>query len=40
MPVNNFFYDIITDLPQANIPGEGFNSHLFQGENQQLIFMV
>lgn len=39
MPVKNFFPDIITNLPQANIPVEGVNSHLFQGENQQLIFM-
>ncbi len=40
MPVKNFFPDIITNLPQANIPVEGVNSHLFQGENQQLIFMI
>ena len=39
MPVKNFFPDIITNLPQANIPVEGVNSHLFQGKNQQLIFM-
>jgi hypothetical protein len=40
MPVKNFFSDTITNLPQANITGERVNSHLFQGENQQLIFLV
>ncbi|MBA7551830.1 hypothetical protein ES705_44380 [subsurface metagenome] len=35
----NFFPEIITNLPEADIPIEGVNSYLFQGENQQFIFM-
>ena len=35
----DFFPEIITDLPEADIPIEGVRSHLFQGENQQFVFM-
>ncbi len=34
-----FFPEIITKLPEARIPLEGLRSHLFQGKNQQIIFM-
>ena len=39
MPKENFFPEIITNLPEADIPFEGLRSYLFQGENQQLVFM-
>jgi quercetin dioxygenase-like cupin family protein len=39
MPKKNLFPEIITKLPEADIPIEGVNSHLFQGENQQFVFM-
>jgi quercetin dioxygenase-like cupin family protein len=39
MPKENFFPEIITKLPEADIPIEGVNSHLFQGQNQQFVFM-
>ena len=39
MPKNNFFPEIITKLPEAKIPLEGLRSYLFQGENQQIVFM-
>jgi len=39
MPKEDFFPEIITNLPEADIPIKGLHSHLFQGENQQLIFM-
>ena len=35
----DFFPEIITNLPEADIPIEGLSSHLFQGENQQVVFM-
>ncbi len=35
----DFFPEIITNLPEADIPIEGVQSHLFQGENQQFVFM-
>lgn len=34
-----FFPKIIRNLPKADIPIEGVNSFLFQGKNQQIIFM-
>ena len=40
MPEENFFPKIITNLPEADIPIEGLHSHLFQGENQQIVFMI
>jgi len=33
------FPDIITRLPQADIPFEGVHAHLFQGSAQQMVFM-
>ncbi len=35
----NFFPDIITNLPESDIPLEGLKAYHFQGENQQIIFM-
>lgn len=35
----NFFPEIITKLPEADIPIEGVHSHLFQSKDQQFIFM-
>jgi quercetin dioxygenase-like cupin family protein len=40
MDNDGFFPDIITDLPEADIPIEGLKSKLFQGEQQQFIFMT
>lgn len=34
-----FWPDIITNLPEADIPIEGLRSHLLQGQNQQIVFM-
>ena len=34
-----FLPEIITSLPEADIPIEGLHSYIFQGENQQVIFM-
>lgn len=39
MNISNSFPSIITNLPQAEIPIEGLQSYLIQGENQQVIFM-
>ncbi len=39
MPKENFFPEIITKLPEADIPLEGVTSHLFQSQDQQFIFM-
>ena len=39
MPKQNFFPEIITKLPGADIPLEGVTSYLFQCQNQQFIFM-
>ena len=39
MPKENFFPEIITNLPEADIPIEGLHSYPFQGENQQFVFM-
>ncbi|MDD8020549.1 MAG: hypothetical protein PHU81_05095 [Acidobacteriota bacterium] len=33
------FSPIITTLPQADIPVEGLDAYLFQGEHQQIVFM-
>jgi quercetin dioxygenase-like cupin family protein len=35
----DFFPDMITNLPEADIPIEGLHSYLLQGQNQQLVFM-
>ena len=39
MAKEDFFPEIVTKLPQAEIPFEGIRSHLFQGQNQQFVFM-
>jgi len=39
MAKKNFFPQIITKLPEADIPIEGVSSHLFQGFSQQFVFM-
>ncbi len=39
MPKGNFFPEIITNLPEADIPLAGVNSHLFQGKTKQIVFM-
>jgi quercetin dioxygenase-like cupin family protein len=39
MPKESFFPDIIRNLPKADIPIEGVEAYLFQGENQQILFM-
>jgi quercetin dioxygenase-like cupin family protein len=36
---NKKFPKIISDLPKADIPIEGLSAFLFQGTNQQIIFM-
>jgi quercetin dioxygenase-like cupin family protein len=35
----DYFPEIITNLPEANIPIEGLRSHILQGQNQQIVFM-
>jgi quercetin dioxygenase-like cupin family protein len=40
MSKDNIFPEIISDLPEAEIPIEGIHSRLFQGENKQFIFMA
>jgi quercetin dioxygenase-like cupin family protein len=35
----SFFPEIITTLPEVDIPVAGLRSHLLQGENQQIVFM-
>jgi quercetin dioxygenase-like cupin family protein len=39
MSKEDFFPEMITNLPEADIPIEGVQSHLFQGEGQQFVFM-
>ncbi len=39
MADQNFFPDIVTALPEADIPLAGLTSHLFQGEQHQFVFM-
>ena len=34
-----FLPEIITNLPEADIPIEGLRSHILQGQNQQIVFM-
>lgn len=40
MSSNDLFPPIITDLPEADLPFEGLEAYLLQGENQQVIFMA
>jgi quercetin dioxygenase-like cupin family protein len=39
MDEKRMFPDIITSLPEADMPFEGIEAYLLQGENQQVIFM-
>jgi quercetin dioxygenase-like cupin family protein len=39
MSKEGFFPEIVTKLPEADIPIEGVHSYLFQGEDQQFVFM-
>ena len=39
MSKENFYPEIITNLPRADIPIEGITSYLLQGEDQQVVFM-
>jgi quercetin dioxygenase-like cupin family protein len=39
MSEESFFPEIITKLPEADIPIGGLDSHLLQGENEQIVFM-
>ncbi len=34
------FPELITDLPQADIPIQGLQSYLLQGINHQVVFMI
>jgi quercetin dioxygenase-like cupin family protein len=40
LPHGEFFPEIITNLPQADVPLAGVLAYLFQGENKQLVFMT
>lgn len=39
MSKEKFFPEIITNLPEADIPIKGVHSYLSQSENQQFVFM-
>lgn len=39
MKVDSLFPNIITDLPQAEIPIQGLKANLLQGINHQVVFM-
>jgi quercetin dioxygenase-like cupin family protein len=39
MSKEEFFPEMITNLPEADIPIQGLHSYLFQGEEQQFVFM-
>jgi len=39
MKVDSQFPNIITDLPQTEIPIQGLKAYLLQGINQQVVFM-
>ncbi len=40
MPREEFFPEIITDLPEARVPGEGVRAFLLQGEAKQVAFVT
>lgn len=40
MAREDFFPEIITSLPQADVPLAGVRAYLFQGEDKQLVFMT
>jgi quercetin dioxygenase-like cupin family protein len=35
-----FFPEIVTNLPQADVPLPGVRAYLFQGDDKQLVFMT
>ncbi len=39
MSKDDFFPEIISSLPQADIPIDGITPYLLQGSNQQVVFM-
>jgi quercetin dioxygenase-like cupin family protein len=39
MDFENVFPDLVKRLPKADIPIDGLDSYLFQGQDQQFIFM-
>lgn len=40
MPIEEFFPEIVTNLPRADVPIPGVRAYLFQGEDKQLVFMT
>jgi quercetin dioxygenase-like cupin family protein len=40
LPRENFFPEIITALPQADLAGEGVRAYLLQGEGKQVAFVA
>jgi quercetin dioxygenase-like cupin family protein len=40
VPQEEFFPEIVTNLPQADVPFAGVRAYLFQGEDKQLLFMA
>jgi len=40
MALEDFFPEIVRDLPQADVPIPGVRAYIFQGENKQLLFMA
>lgn len=40
MPQEDFFPEIITNLPRADVPLAGVRAYLFQGDDKQLVFMT
>ncbi len=40
MPQEGFFPEIITNLPQADVPGDGVRAYLLQGEGKQVAFVA
>ncbi len=40
MPQEDFFPEIVTGLPQADVPLVGVRAYLFQGDGKQLVFMT
>jgi len=40
LPRDDFFPEIITNLPRAEVPGEGVRAYLLQGEGKQVAFVA
>jgi len=40
LPQGDFFPEIITSLPRADVPLAGVRAYLFRGEDKQLVFMT